>query len=65
MIHDPELEVTCDGTDCEVSVYLPMGWTVGGYNLTDDATEKLLTNDHDWLVMGESHYCCDCKTDQT
>ena len=65
MIHSPELEVTCDGTDCDESVYLPMGWGIGGYDLNDESIERLLTGDHDWLVMGENHYCRGCKTDQT
>jgi len=65
MIHDPEIEVTCDGTDCEESVYLSMWWTTGGYNRTDDSIDNLLVADHNWLVKGDSHYCEHCKTDQS
>jgi hypothetical protein len=65
MIHDPEIEVTCDGTDCNESVFLPMCWNTGGYNRTDESIGRLLAMDHDWLVKGGSHYCENCKTDQS
>ncbi len=65
MIHDPEIEVTCDGTNCGNSVFLPMRWNVNGYNLEDLDAKRLLDTDHYWLTVEGNHYCEDCKLDQT
>jgi len=64
MIHDPELEITCDGTDCDKSVFLPMTWNCSGYDLSDTAIERILDTDHGWLTVSDNHYCEDCKIDQ-
>lgn len=64
MLHDPEMECTCDGEDCNESVFLPMSWYVGGYDLTDSDAKALLENHHDWLVDGDHHYCPDCKKEE-
>lgn len=58
MFHDPEMEVTCDNENCNESVFLPMVWTVGGYDLSDDAAKQKLEFDHDWIVRIGKHYCC-------
>jgi hypothetical protein len=58
MLHDPEMECTCDGTKCTESVFLPMNWYVGGYDLKDSDAERMLENDHGWLTVEDNHYCC-------
>ncbi len=63
MFHDPEMEVTCDHTACQNSLFLPMQWSTGGYDLSDSNAEKILTNDHDWLVVDGVHLCDSCKDD--
>ncbi len=55
MLHDPEMEVTCD--KCDNTVYLQMNWTTGGYNLTDNEIKHLLDKDHGWKTDGDKHYC--------
>ena len=55
MIHEPEVEVTCD--ECGSSVYLPMRWTVNGYNLKSDLAEKALESDHNWTLENGNHFC--------
>ena len=65
-IHNPEVEVTCDGTipeghQCSEHLYLPMGWGVGGYDLSDEKAGKILEMEHDWKTVNGRHYCGDCK----
>lgn len=59
-IHDPECEATCDGDDCMSSVFLPMNWTTGGYNLSDSLAEKVLEREHGWQVIDGKHFCKNC-----
>lgn len=61
MLHDPEMEVTCDGDDCQEHVFLPMTWSVGGYDLSDTDAERVLDGDHYWLTVGDDHFCEICR----
>ncbi len=64
MLHDPEMEVTCDGDGCTESVRLPMQWRTGGYDLTDAQAEAALVCDHDWQVVDGKHLCGACFTQE-
>lgn len=64
MLHDPEMECTCDGENCHESVFLPMSWSTGGYDLRDSKAEAILSDNHNWLTEGESHYCESCRKDR-
>jgi hypothetical protein len=61
MIHAPEIEVTCDNDDCSESVFLPMNWYVGGYDLKNEDVERILSGDHNWKTDGDKHYCESCR----
>ena len=67
MIHEPEVEVTCDGEKCinESHVFLPMDWGVGGYDLEEKKAENLLINDHGWTVKEGKHYCRHCDPEES
>jgi len=65
MIHDPQIEITCDGVNCPDSitvqpeyVYSNYGGGGGRYNTDDDAIESLLTS-AGWLVQNGKHFCCE------
>ena len=60
MIFDPEVQVICDTEECESELYLPMSWTVGGYNLDDDRATLILALDHNWVTVSDKHYCDGC-----
>ena len=61
MLHDPEMEVTCDGEGCTENVFLRLDWFVSGYDLTDSDAARILARDHGWAVEGKYHYCGCCK----
>lgn len=63
MIHDAEVEVSCDNYEnCTSNVYLPCTWYVHGYRLDDSEAEQKLINDHGWIVEDGKHYCSEkCK----
>jgi len=60
MLHDPEMECTCD--KCGESVMLAMHWYVGGYDLEDADAERALVADHDWVCVDGGHLCGSCGT---
>ncbi len=65
MMHDPEMEVTCDSDNCTESVYLQMNWTTGGYDLRDDDVKRILENDHGWQCIDQDkHLCSSCREDE-
>lgn len=66
MIHDPVVEVTCDGERCRESVYTRLAYTYGGvmhtkgsYDADDAQVEARLMDDHNWRVKSGRHYCSD------
>ena len=61
MIHDPEVEVTCDGENCSESVFLPMGWNVAGYVLSDIDAARILESDHAWTYKDKKYFCEACS----
>jgi hypothetical protein len=61
-LHDPEMEVSCNERGCTESVYLPMGWSLGGYDIENDRAEILLSDDHNWLTVAHEHYCCEHRS---
>lgn len=66
MIHDAEIEISCDNhNNCTSSVRLPCTWSVGGYDLKDEKAEQMLESEHGWIVVDGSHYCCEwCKEER-
>ena len=61
MLHDPEMECTCDGNGCNESVFLPMNWHIRGYDLEDTDAERELEAIHEWTTIDDKHYCTDCR----
>jgi hypothetical protein len=65
MIHDAEVEVTCDGKDCRGRVYV--GLRAGArdtYIADDSAIERSVAREHDWVVRDGKHYCSEeCAPD--
>lgn len=66
MIHDAEIEVTCDGTGCRESthvrppfVYAGTLHTIGHYD-HDEATVERLLKREGWTVRDGKHYCEGC-----
>ena len=57
MLHEPEMECTCDGDGCHESVMLTMNYCTSGYDLRDADADRQLVNDHDWTVVDGQHYC--------
>lgn len=65
MIHDAQVEVTCD--KCQESVYIELDYvysgimgTQGRYDDSDSKIEKKLEK-MDWIVSDDKHYCSeDC-----
>lgn len=58
MIHEPSVEVTCDGESCSSSE------TFEGYSLviSDTAIERrLVAFPYEWKIVGGRHYCEECK----
>jgi hypothetical protein len=64
MLHDPETECTCDGDGCQESIMLPMDWTTGGYDLSEDKAAGILESDHGWVIINGKHYCWNCQPKQ-
>lgn len=68
MIHDAEVEVTCDTEGCRDSIRIPLDYKYGGimhadgrYEFDQQAIEEKLTAAH-WVVEAGKHYCGDlCK----
>ena len=67
MIHDPKVEVTCDGKGCQAHIPIEPEYTYnnysgdsGQYECGDDAIEERLESRR-WVVQDGKHYCCnDC-----
>lgn len=57
-IHDPTTEVTCDGEDCDKTIFIGMTYTVGGYN--ENSGEIA---DNGWKTIGDKHFCEGCQED--
>jgi hypothetical protein len=72
-IHDPRIEVTCDGEGCRESIevipdykYRSMASSSGFYDCSDSAIEDKLT-DEGWLVENGKYFCgenCKPKEDE-
>lgn len=63
MIHEPLIEVTCDGESCDDAIriepefmYRDYSGKNGDYDCSDDAIEKQLLGEG-WVVEGGKHYC--------
>ena len=68
MIHDAQVEVTCDGKNCHESVYVDLEYVYGTYSgesgqydSDEKAIEKTLTDEHDWTIQDNKHFCEDCS----
>lgn len=62
MVHDAQVEVTCDGKHCSESIYvdLPAG-ARDTYIAEDSQIEKDVVA-QDWIVEGGQHFCCqECR----
>lgn len=65
MIHDAQVEVTCDGLDCNASTFIDLPYVYGGVNHTfghydsKDRTIWNLLKKQDWHVSNERTYCSD------
>lgn len=65
MIHDPQVEVTCDGKWCDESIHITPEYTYNDYSgksgqyacEDSDIEAKLLAED--WIVCNGKHYCCE------
>lgn len=65
MIHDPQIEVTCDGLGCSESCHVDMHLVIdcredGFFSFPDEAIEELLPAP--WCTVslataGKMHYC--------
>lgn len=67
MIHDPKVEVTCDGKDCRESVeiqpeyvYRNMSGSSGFYDCSDSAIEDKLPKEG-WTAADGKHLCESCS----
>ena len=65
MIHDAQIEVTCDGNGCRESVTVQLPFVYGGimhteghYDHDEQTVEKLIQRDDEWLGRDGKHYCC-------
>jgi len=61
VIHDAQVEMTCDGKDCNASEWfrIPAG-TRNSYIAEDSAIERDAAG-AGWIVRDGKHYCCeDC-----
>ena len=61
MIHDAQVEVTCDG--CMESVYISLPAGARNTYLADDHTIEVALESHGWIVMDDGHYCDCCAED--
>ena len=64
MIHDAEVEVTCDAESCQGSVIVDLHWkyhtadeSSGFYESGDEAVEETLVADYEWIVRDGKHFC--------
>ena len=70
MIHDAQIEVTCDARCCNSSEYIDLPWCYsdytgnnGYYNSSDSIIEDAL-GELEWVVRGQYQFCCkDCYED--
>ena len=67
MIHDPKIEVTCDGEGCvaitEVEpkyVYGTVFGSGGQYDCSEQAVEKAILLDN-WTIVNGKHFCENCS----
>lgn len=60
-LHDPEIEVTCDGEDCDAHEILHLTTTSRGY---DERNIRADLEERGWVVDGDSHYCEDCAREK-
>lgn len=65
MLHDAQIEATCDGDGCQESVFVELEYVYhstrgesGQYNTDDDTLEATLEEDHGWIVRDGNHFCC-------
>lgn len=72
MIHDAQVEVSCDGERCTESVYVGLPYVYatlsgsgGRYDADDSDIEYKLKTEHGWVVMDGKHYCGMCADDPT
>ena len=59
MIHDAQVEVTCDEKDagCTENEYVQLEYFPGhGYDATDQQIEEILVK-RGWIVRDGKHYC--------
>jgi hypothetical protein len=68
MIHDAQVEVTCDA--CHGSTLIALPWVYSdysgnnGYYDSSDSTIKDALTAEDWIVSGEHQFCSkDCMED--
>lgn len=71
MIHDPQIEVTCDGIGCDLCVFITPDFLYGGichtsgsYATEDDLIEKKLPAEG-WTVRDGKHFCEECSGKET
>jgi len=58
----PQVEVMCNGPDCEVSEFVALRWRggqVGGGYSEENVTDEM--RHQGWLVDGATHICPDCQ----
>ena len=67
MIHDPRVEVTCDGNGCTESLEIQPNYDLSGmngsYDCSDYAIEKQIKADG-WSVEDGNHYCESCTEER-
>lgn len=64
MIHDPQVEITCDAKGCKESVFIGLHYVYGGtmhtdgrYDASEPAVFKSLLSETDWTVRDGKTYC--------
>lgn len=58
MLHDPQVEVTCDGDGCRANGFVGLTATARGYDERDIEHEL---SDEGWVTIGDDrHLCEDC-----
>ena len=59
LIHDAQVEVTCDAEHCCESVYVTLrAGTEDTYSAKDSTIERSVERHEGWFVQGGQHYCC-------
>jgi len=63
VIHDPKIEITCDGKNCNEYVEYEMPWVYhtysgdsGHYGSNEADTESFLVGE-EWIVKDKKHFC--------